>query len=65
MRGSTSRHYHKLERTLLLDEELELLRATGARTRDEVQAWWDKRYPHAQSQARDIIIAELYRRLCE
>ena len=62
---STSRcqHYKRITGTLLLDEEEELLRKAGATTMEDVSKFWDARYPSARKSGRDIIIAELHRRI--
>lgn len=56
-------HYRLIADTVLLDEEEALLREQGAMTLSEVDSYWHSRYPNAQQHARDVIVAELYRRL--
>lgn len=56
-------NYEKIRGTLLLDREETLLREHGARTKDEVVAFWTARYPHAKAASRELITAELFNRL--
>ena len=62
---STSRcqNYKRIVGTLLLDEEEALLRKAGATTLEDVCAFWDERYPYAKKSGRDIVTAELHRRI--
>lgn len=56
-------NYKKIAGTLLLDQEEELLREAGATTMEDVVKFWDERYPYARRSGRDIVIAELTRRI--
>lgn len=64
MRSNSRRErMQKLMETALLDREEEFLRGEGATTMQDVEAYYDRHYPHASKPARDVVTTELYRRL--